>query len=126
MALTDYDKHLVFEVLGIPNAVSVLYVDTLWATGKTSQTGAILVTRDEVLARLDALEEHLETRLLELLAVWRDVALRVAKLEPNAANEGVRYDPARERARIRELVQRIVPVVIEGRDTNPGGALPLG
>jgi len=126
VALTDYEKHLVFEVLGVPNSASVLYIDTQWATGKTSQTGAILVSRDEILLRMDGLSAALEQRLRELLEAWGPVAATGTKIRPNAANEGVDVDPARERARIRELVQRIVPVILEGRDTGGGGTIPLG
>ena len=124
MALSDYDKHLVFEVLDIPNSVSVLYIDTNFGTGKTSETGAILVSRDEVVARIDALTADLEVRLQELLAAWKKVAVSGTRLEANAANQGVNYNPGRQRARIRLLVQKILPVFLE-RDLRPGGELQL-
>lgn len=126
MALTDYERHLVFEVFDIPDAASVLYIDGAFATGKTSHTGAILVSRTEINALMDGLSEALEQRLRELLEAWKRVSVQGTKIAPNTSNEGVDVAPARDRALIRKRIQKIVPVVTPEDVHGIGGSLPLG
>lgn len=125
MALTDAEKHLVFEVFGIPNATDVLYIDGRFGTGKTDATGAILVSQDEILSRIDALAQHLQDRLSELLAEWKRVSIDSIRIMPNAANEGVDVNPARTRRLIRERVRKIVPVIV-GESVSGGNGIPVG
>lgn len=125
MALDAENTHLVYEVLGIPHADSILYVDGIYATGATLPFGAIKTTVSQINAVLAGLEAAQEARLVSLLAEWKVVATEATRLHPNDSNEGVEVNPARKRALIRRLVRAIVPVVIEGIDTN-GGVIPLG
>ena len=53
MALTEYEQHLFFECIDIPNTTSVLYIDGAFGTGKTTATGAILVSRDLLIDRIN-------------------------------------------------------------------------
>lgn len=126
MPLTSDEQHLVYEVLGIPDSTSILYLDTQYATGKTSMTGAILQSKTAIDAILAALTDPLVARLQALLAQWLTVATTGVKLAPNTANEGVDRNPARERRLIRTAVRKIVPVVIQGVDTPGGDGIPLG
>ena len=126
MALTDAQKHLVFEVFGIPNSVDVLYIDGRFGTGKTSATGAILVSRDQITTRIDALAQHLQDRLTTLLAEWEKVSINTVRIHPNAANEGVDVNPAKTRALIRERVRMIVPIIRAEVDSPAGGGIPVG
>lgn len=124
MALSDYDKHLVFEVIDVPDADTLLYIDGAFLTARSSAGGLTELARAMIVARIDALSADLETRLSELLVAWKKVAVSNARLVPNAANQGVDYKPARQRALIRAAVLKIVPVVLSGGDTECG-ELPL-
>ena len=125
MALTEYEQHLFFECIDIPDATSILYIDGAFGTGKTQATGAILVSRDEIIIRINALSAALLLRLQELLAEWLTVSTSNVKITPNTANEGVGLDPAKKRELIRHRVKKIVPVVIKERD-NQGSSIPVG
>jgi hypothetical protein len=124
MALDAANTHLLYEVLGVPHAESILYLDGAYATGATLPFGAIKTTVEQIDAILVGLPAALEDRLVELLAEWKEVATETTEIKPNAANQGVSVKPARKRGRIRLLVRAIVPVVIAGIDTPDG--LPLG
>jgi hypothetical protein len=125
MALTEYEQHLFFECIDIPNATSVLYIDGAFGTGKTTATGAILITRDEIITRINGLSQALITRLQELLAEWVVVSTSNVRIRANTANEGVDLDPKEKRTLIRHRVKKIVPVVIKERD-NQGSDIPVG
>jgi len=122
MALTEYEVHLFFECIDIPNSTDVLVIDGAFGTGKTTATGAILVTRAEIITRMAALPTALITRLQELLAEWVVVSTSNVVIKANTANEGVDLDPKKKRELIRQRVKKIVPVVIKERD-NQGSAI---
>lgn len=111
MALSDYERQIVFEVFDVPNASSVLYIDGAFATGATANAGAILVSRTEINALIDALTPEKEQRARELLTAWLRVSTQGTKIRPNAANEGVDVSPARDRALIRRRLRMVVPIV---------------
>lgn len=126
MALSEYERHLVFEVFDIPDATSVLYIDGAFATGATLAAGAVLVSRDEINALIDGLDEAREQRARELLVAWGRVSIQGTKVRPNTANEGVDVSPARDRALIRQRLQKIIPIVTPEDFAGSNGAMQLG
>lgn len=125
MALAQSYVDLVFEVFGIPQADSILWIDGAWTTGKTQLTGAITTSVDEILVLIAALTATQETRLIVLLDEWRAVSTTGIKLKPNVANEGVDRDPARERRLIKQRIFVMIPIVL-AKEHNAGGGIPLG
>lgn len=125
-ALTKEDRHLVFEIFGIPNQTSVLLVDTAFGTGRSVAIGAILTSKSEINDLIDGLEDHHVSRLQTLLAEWLKVTTSNVRIHPNVANEGVDLDPRQARQLIRQRVRIIVPVVRSGQASNQGAPLPLG
>lgn len=125
MALDADQTHLVYEVLGLPNDVSVLHLNDELSIGTTVDARAILTAKTQIDARLAALAAGPEARLVVLLAEWLKVSTTGTMLKPNTSNEGIDRNPARERRLIRRAVQYIVPVLVEGRDTG-GAGVPLG
>lgn len=127
MALSEYQIQLVFEVFDIPQAESVLYIDGAFATGKTSQTGAILVSKDEIRTLIAGISAEQEQRVVELLTEWSRVSLSSVRVKPQPSNEGVDVNPARTRALIRQRLQKIIPIVRPEELTGSGGGyIPLG
>ncbi len=125
MALSGAEKHLVYEVLGIPNATSVLNVNADYGTGSRFENFAVTTAKTEIDAILDALGADLEARLRTLLTEWSSVSTSATKLRANNANQGVERDPAKIRRLIRERVTKIVPVRVESLEGS-SGAIPLG
>jgi hypothetical protein len=125
MALTDAEKHTVYEILGVPNATSVLNLDSDYGTGSRFQNMAVTTGKTSIDAILDALATALETRLRALLVEWATVATSATRLKANTANQGVERDPRNIRKLIRARVKVIVPVIVQARE-GAGGAIPLG
>lgn len=124
MALTDDEKHLVYEILGIPDATSVLYVTGDYGVGSKFQNVAVLTAKSEIDTRLGALSTALETRMRELIVAWQKVSIQTTQLKPNAANKGVQTRPGATRRMIRKRVQQIVPVFLPD-DTASGNVIPV-
>jgi len=124
VALSGAEKHLVYEVLGVPNATSVLNVNADYGTGSRFQNFAVTTAKTEIDAILDALDVDLETRLRALLEEWSKVSTSATRIKANTANEGVEIDPRRVRKLIRERITKIVPVLVESQATQ-GGSIPL-
>jgi hypothetical protein len=124
MALTDAEKHDVYEILDVPNATSVLNLNSDYGTGSRFQNMAVTTGKTAIDAILDGLSADLETRLRELLVEWAAVSTSATRLKPNNANQGVDRDPRNIRNLIRRRVRVIVPVMIESQES--GGAIPLG
>jgi hypothetical protein len=126
MALTADERHLVYEVLGVPDAVSGLsvYADD---PGTGTFELSILTAKtqiDAVLDGIDAGDAALVTRLQELLAAWKPVSISATRLHPLEGNQGVDRDPKKIRRLIRKAVQAIVPVRVGGID-DADSSLPL-
>jgi len=124
MALTAAEKHLVYEILGVPNATSVLNLNSDYGTGSRFQNMAVTSGKASIDAILDALPSDLETRLRALTVEWSAVSTSATRLKANTANQGVDRDPRNIRNLIRARVKVIVPVRIESQES--GGAIPLG
>lgn len=135
MPLSQAEKHLVYEALGIPNATSVVNVNSDFGTGSRFQSFAVTTAKTSVDAILDALETaetggDLEAaakiaRLQVLLVQWEKVAISATNLSPQATNQGVSRRPAHIRRLVRTRIQRVVPVFLE-QDFTGGTALPVG
>ena len=124
MALTDAEKHVVYEIMDVPNATSVLNLTSDYGTGSRFRNMAVTTGKTSIDAILDALAADLETRLRALLVEWAAVSTSATRLKANTANQGVDRDPRNIRNLIRRRVRVIVPVMIESQQSS--GAIPLG
>lgn len=124
--LTKEERHLVFEVFGIPNQTSVLQVDTKFGTGRSVTAAAVFTSQTEIEAIMDDLEDHHVSRLKFLLSEWEKVAISNVRIHPNVANEGVDLNPQQARRLIRTRIRMIVPVIRTGAASNQGAGIPLG
>ncbi len=120
MAVTDAERHLVYEVLNIPDALSVLNINGDYSVGSRFENFAITSAKTQIDAIITGLDVTREARLQKLLSEWLVVATDTVKLKPNNANEGVDLNPARTRRRIHALVLVIIPVVLS-TESAPGG-----
>lgn len=123
MPVSEDERHLVYEMLDIPNAPNVLNVGGDFGTGSKFQSHAVLVAKTEIDARLDALEEAPLARLQEIVAEWRRVAFDSTEIMPNTANEGVRVNPARTRGLLRKRLRSVLGV-FRPHDLTGGDLLP--
>lgn len=134
--LTEAERHLCYECLGVPNATDVLNVNSDFGTGSRFQSMAVTGSKTDIDTRIEALDTAAEggdedaaarvARLKVLLAEWERVSTSNVDLKPNAANEGVSIRPSRKRRLIRERVQKIIPVFVEAIDGESAGGIPLG
>jgi len=127
MPLTADERHLVYEVLGVPNAVSGLsvYADD---PGTGTFELSMLTAKMQIDLRLDVIDvgdPSLVTRLQVLLADWKKISTSATRLHPLEGNQGVDRNPEKIRRLIRERVQVIVPVRVGGIDDRDATALPL-
>lgn len=121
MALTERETQLLYEALGVPNATSVLFVDGELGTGRSSWLGSLSTSKTEIDAILTAIAgTGREDRLKELLVQYDLVSTSAVRIHPNAANEGVDVNPARQRATIRSAIRKVVPVSVETIDRSGG------
>jgi len=125
MALTDAETHQVYEILGVPEADSVLNLNADYGTGSRFENFAITTAKTAIDAILAGLSAALEARLRELLVQWSTVSTSATRLRANTANQGVERDPRNIRNLIRARVKTIVPVLIEAQEGS-GGSIPLG
>jgi hypothetical protein len=123
MALSPDETELVYEVLDIPNRTDVLVVNGRFGTGTSGQHGAVLTTKTLIDQRLAALSTSQETRVRALTVEWATVSTSGVRLAPNAANEGIDRNPARERTLIKRRMARVLGVF---RETDSDGGVPLG
>lgn len=127
MPITEAQRVLFYEVVGVPNDTSVLNIDGQFGTGRKYVDYAVTTAKTEIDAKLNALTGEPLTRLQALLARWEEISTDSTRLRPNTSNEGVDVDPRRERALIRRRILTIVPVFVAGRDLSGwDGSIPLG
>ena len=114
MALSAIEDHLVYEILGVPNAELTPY-----AQGSK-------IARDEIAARIAGLAAGPEERLKELIAEWQTVSTSSLTLNSKESNEGASLSHSRQRALIRQRVTEIIPVSFERSRLGERGAIELG
>lgn len=112
MPLTVDERHLVYEILGVPDADAGLsvYSQDPWTTGTFQHS--LLTAKTEIDAVLDLVDADatLVTRLQALLVEWGKVSTSATRLHPLGENQGVDRNPAKIRKLIRDRVLVIVPV----------------
>jgi len=125
MPLSADEKHLVYEILDIPNQTSVLHVNADWGTGSRFRNLAILSSKTEIDTLLNALPAEIESRVRTLTVSWDEVALETTKLKPLGANEGVDVSPARTRSRIKKLLRVALGIHVDEQAIPGGGGIAL-
>ena len=123
MPITEEERQLYYELIGVPNQTSVLNIDGEYGTGRKYIDYAITTAKTEIDARLDALTGAPLARLQVILARWKEISFSSTRLVPKESNEGVDVDNRRERALLIQRAQAVVGVFV-ARDRADG--IPLG
>lgn len=132
--LSEDTRHLIYECLGLPDALSVLNVNGDWGTGRKFESFAITSARTDIDLVIEAIDTAadggdarslaLTTRITEITVEWKKVSLSVTNLHPTESNQGVERKPAKIRTILRSRLQKIIPVFVEAVD-GASGSMPL-
>ena len=127
MPITEAERVLFYEVIGVPNDTSVLNIDGQFGTGRKYVDYAVTTAKTEIDAKLDALTGAPLARLQTLLAEWESISFSSTRIHPKESNEGVEVNIDRQRGTIRRRILTIVPVFVAGRDlSGSDGSVWLG
>ena len=134
--VSEAERQLLYEAIGIPNALKVQIVNSSFGTGRRFENAAVTSTKAELDTTLEAIDTAANggdaeaqakvARLQELLAEWKRASTQNVRLHPVGSNQGVELKPTVKRRLIRDAIQKIIPVYVEARDGHPAGSLPLG